>query len=143
MKFSITRPGRRARLAVSLAMASAVGLLSVTAASAQPLKPVDPDLPAIPPTLSATPHPPMPPTSTAVRVGEGAPRAPHPCGLRPSGAASAFRTPDPRPPSGAARPLARPPAITPITAVFMAPVGVLAVIGTPQDDTITVSRDAA
>src|SRR5262249_6812605 len=30
-----------------------------------------------------------------------------------------------------------------ISAVFMAPVGVLAVMGTPKGDTITVSRDAA
>jgi Ca2+-binding RTX toxin-like protein len=127
MKCSIARPGRRTRLAVCLAMASAVGLLNVAAASAQPLRPIDTASPGVPTTLSV-----MPGVSIA-------PGKPAPTGVPLPQAITAFRTLS----TGATATIAAAPATPPISAVFMAPVGVLAIIGTPQNDTITLSREAA
>src|ERR1051326_7637744 len=53
MNCSIPRPGARARLIPSLVLASAVSLLTVTAASAQSLAPIVTAVPGVPTTRSA------------------------------------------------------------------------------------------
>jgi hypothetical protein len=128
MKCRMPRPGRRARLLVSLTLASAVGLLTVAAAGAQPLEAVDTVVPGVPTTLSAIPG-----ASTA-------PGHPPATGVPLDEAVAAFRVLSAQ--TDGATAVTKTTA-NPISAVFMAPVGVLAVIGTPQSDTLTVSRDAA
>ncbi len=126
MTSSIPHPGRRARSFVSLAMASAVGLLTVTAANAQPLKPVETPIRGVPTTLSVLP-------GVSIAPGQSAPT-----GVPLDQAIVAFRAL-----SEANIGVAVATSANPISAVFMQSVGVLSIIGTAQNDTIVVSRDAA
>lgn len=126
MKWSLPRPRARARLIASLVMASAVSLLSVAAASAQTLKPTDATGAGVPTSLS-----PMPGASTA-------PGQPPAMGIPLDQAQAAYKALSAQNVNARAAPAAGG-----ITAVFIAPVGVLTVIGTSQPETIVVSRDAA
>ncbi len=121
MKWSLPRPRTRARLVASLVMASAVSLLSVAAASAQTLKPTDATGSSLPTTLS-----PIPGVSTA-------PGQPPAMGVPLDQAQTAYKALSSQSASGGAG----------ISAVYIAPVGVLTVIGTGQADALVVSRDAA
>jgi Ca2+-binding RTX toxin-like protein len=125
MKLSMVRPSHRARLTVCLMMASAVSLSTVSAASAQTLRPIDPVIRAIPTSL------------TPLLDVETAPGLPPVSGIPLSQAQTALRA------LSASTATIESTTTSPVSAVFMAPVGVLTVIGTPQNDTITVSRDAA
>ena len=124
MKWSTPRPRQRVQLAASLLMASGLSLLTIASASAQPLQPVETAVAGVPTTLSVIPGlsatPDQPPT----------------IGVPLNQAQAAFRALSSR-----ATSVASP--TSPISAVFLAPVGVLSVIGTAQNDTIVVSRDAA
>jgi Ca2+-binding RTX toxin-like protein len=104
-------------------MASAMSLLPVAAASAQPLRPIGPVLPAIPTTLSVIDVPTAPGLPPVVGVSLDQTQVAF--GALSSKAAAVA-----------------PPTAT-ISAVFLAPVGVLSVFGSAQNDTIVVSRDAA
>lgn len=125
---------RRAQLMASVFMASAMSLLSVASTSAQGLQPNGPALPAMPTALvelrDLSTVQGVPPTmgitleqSRAAYNQLAAPKA------------------APRNKTAAARQAAQ--AASPITAVFLEPVGVVSVIGTAANDTIRVSRDAA
>jgi Ca2+-binding RTX toxin-like protein len=108
-------------------LASAMSLLPVAAASAQPLRPIVPVLPTVPTTL---------PTRLSVIDVPTAPGAPPVVGVPLDQTQLAFKALSNRATAVA------PPAST-ISAVFMAQVGVLSVFGSAQNDTIVVSRDAA
>ena len=123
MKWSISRPRRRLQLATSLMMASGLSLLTIAVASAQPLQPVDTAVAGVPTTLSVIP---------GLSTTDGQPPT---IGVPLNQTQAAFRALSSR-----ATAVASP--TSPISAVFMAPVGVLSVIGTAQNDTIVVSRDA-
>ncbi len=109
----------------ALLMASGLSLLTVAAASAQPLRPIDAAIVEVPTTLSAIPG-----LSTT-------PGQPPTIGVPLNQAQAAFRAL-----SGSSLTAGASPTST-ISAVFPAPVGVLSVTGTAQNDTIVVSRDAA
>ena len=124
MKWSIARPRQRVQLAASLLMASGLSLLTIASASAQPLQPIDTVGAGVPTTLSV-----MPGLSTT-------PGQPPTMGVPLNQAQSAFRALSSHASAGASP-------TSSISAVFMAPVGVLSVIGAAQNNTIVVSRDAA
>jgi Ca2+-binding RTX toxin-like protein len=124
MKWSISRPRQRVQLAASLVMASGLSLLTIASASAQPLQPVETAVGGVPTSLSVIPDlstPPGQPPTIGVPLNQ---------------ARTAFTALSSRATAVASL-------TSPISAVFMAPVGVLSVIGTAQNDTIVVSRDAA
>jgi Ca2+-binding RTX toxin-like protein len=109
-------------------MASAMSLMTAMGASAQAAKPADGVLPGVPTTLSVIP---------GVSTAPGQPPA---TGVPLDQAQAAFKALSATSASNAAASNA---STSSISAVFMSPVGVLAVIGTAQNDTIVVSRDAA
>jgi Ca2+-binding RTX toxin-like protein len=128
MQWNLPQPATRARLMASLLMASAVGVLTVASANAQaqvgPLaQPAPASASGVPTTLSVLPGLPTAPGGTPTI---GVPLDQVQAAAQALGAGTRSPT-----------------AAHGVTAVFMAPVGVLAVTGTAQNDTIVVSRDAA
>jgi Ca2+-binding RTX toxin-like protein len=139
MQWKIPGPSARARLIAGVFMASAISLLTAASSSAQPLTPNLPQKPAVaaqsrlPSALVEIPGLPTAPgmaptmgltleqTQTAVRS------------LSASNTAFASQAAD----------IVVVAAAGDITAVFVAPLGVLSVFGSAHDDSITVSRDAA
>ena len=131
MEWTNLRP--RARLIASAFMASAISLASVASASAQPLAPIGPAQLALPTGL------------VELRDVETAPGIPAPLGLTLEQSQAAFHalaTPNAALSARTATAQAVP-APAPITAVFVASADVLSVMGTANNDSITVSRDAA
>jgi Ca2+-binding RTX toxin-like protein len=136
MKSKIPRPRFRARLFAGVLMASAMSGLSVASAGAQVAAPgaADERTPVTPPGVP-----------TALVELTGLPTAPGRSptrGIPLEQVQAAFKA---LAPVSAPRTAATTAATTGsgVTAVFMLPVGVLAVTGTAQNDTIVVSRDAA
>jgi hypothetical protein len=124
MKLRIPRPHVRARLVASLFVASAMTLLTVASTNAQTVKPAPGAQPGVPTVLSVLPGLPTAPGKSPTT------------GVTLEQAQAAFQAL-----AGPDQSLAL--AAGGISAVFMAPVGVLAVTWMAQDDTIAVSRDAA
>src|SRR5262245_36510760 len=118
MKLRIPRPHGRARLVASLVMASAVGLMTVSAASAQTLKPADDVVTGVPTTLSVIP---------GVSTAPGQPPA---TGVTLDQAKAAYKALSAAAPANG-RALVSP-AASSISAEFIA--GALVVFGNAQDD---------
>src|SRR4051794_21074411 len=132
MGWSIRR--RRARLIAGAFLASVVSLASVASASAQALPSPTPGELALPTALVEMRD------LTTVR---GAPPTMGVTLDQSRQAFNALAAPDGGARLAASAAAEANPAPPPITAVFMAPVGVLSVLGSAQADVITVSRDAA
>src|SRR6266568_2153270 len=139
MQWKIPGPSARARLVAGVFMATAMSLLTAASSSAQTLttnRPETPTLAAqslIPSALVEIPGlPTAPDTSPTMGVTLEQTRT----ALRPL---TASKTPL----ASQATDQVTVAAAGAITAVFLAPVGVRSVVGTAQNDSITVSRDAA
>jgi Ca2+-binding RTX toxin-like protein len=124
MNTTIQRPRRGARLLASVLMASAVGVATVASASAQSLKPDSHPQP-VPVLVPLAPVVPGKPVARGVTL-EQAQAVVQSLSASQTTAASSTLV------AGAQ-----------VSAVYMPSVQVLAVIGSAQDDTLTVSRNAA